>query len=80
MFLLVKILGTREPLSRSVAQSIDNDGLVFSAMIDANAITCWNPTLPYIPKNLGIVAKHHTAFVYLVDIDVRKFGAAFKSR
>ncbi|XP_035897050.1 L-dopachrome tautomerase yellow-f2-like [Anopheles stephensi] len=70
-----KLLGYRGSKSQSSIHAFDREtGVIFFALIQQNAILCWDSNKPFAPQNMAIVYKNDRDIVYPNDLSIDQNG------
>ncbi|XP_055617286.1 L-dopachrome tautomerase yellow-f2-like [Toxorhynchites rutilus septentrionalis] len=70
-----QLLGYRGANSQSSIHAFDADtGVVFFALIQQNAVSCWDSRKPFAPQNMAIVYKNDADIVYPNDLAIDNEG------
>uniref|UniRef100_A0A240PPN2 Major royal jelly protein n=1 Tax=Anopheles epiroticus TaxID=199890 RepID=A0A240PPN2_9DIPT len=70
-----QLLGYRGSKSQSSIHAFDPEtGVIFFALIQQNAILCWDSAKPFAPQNMAIVYKNDRDIVYPNDLSIDQNG------
>lgn len=70
-----KLLGYRGSKSQSSIHAFDREtGVIFFALVQQNAVTCWDTRKPFAPQNMAIVYKNDAEIVYPNDLAIDNDG------
>ncbi|EAA08479.2 AGAP003095-PA [Anopheles gambiae str. PEST] len=70
-----QLLGYRGSKSQSSIHAFDPEtGVIFFALIQQNAILCWDSNKPFAPQNMAIVYKNDRDIVYPNDLSIDQNG------
>lgn len=64
------VVGIRGPDTHTTAKVMDSTGVQLFALIDQNAIGCWNTQLSLKPQNVGVVDKDDVALIFPCDVKI----------
>lgn len=65
-----QVVGVRGPDTHTTSKVMDESGVQLFALIDQNAIGCWNSALPMKPQNVGLVDKDDVGLVFPSDVKI----------
>ncbi|XP_055588223.1 L-dopachrome tautomerase yellow-f2-like [Uranotaenia lowii] len=70
-----KLLGYRGAKSQSSIHALDQEtGVVFFALVQQNAVSCWDSRKPFAPQNMAIIYKNDNDIVYPNDLSIDNDG------
>lgn len=70
-----KLLGYRGAKSQSSIHALDREtGVIFFALIQQNAVSCWDSKKAFAPQNMAIVYKNDAEIVYPNDLSIDNDG------
>lgn len=70
-----KLLGYRGAKSQSSIHALDREtGVVFFALVQQNAVSCWDSKKPFAPQNMALVYKNDNDIVYPNDLSIDNDG------
>ncbi|XP_058467637.1 L-dopachrome tautomerase yellow-f2-like [Malaya genurostris] len=70
-----QLLGYRGAQSQSSIHAFDREtGVIFFALIQQNAISCWDTKKPFAPQNMAIIYKNDAEIVYPNDLAIDNDG------
>lgn len=70
-----QLLGYRGAKSQSSIHAFDREtGVIFFALIQQNAVSCWDTKKPFAPQNMAIIYKNDADIVYPNDLAIDNDG------
>uniref|UniRef100_A0AAG5CXC7 Yellow protein n=1 Tax=Anopheles atroparvus TaxID=41427 RepID=A0AAG5CXC7_ANOAO len=70
-----QLLGYRGARTQSSIHAFDPEtGVIFFALIQQNAVSCWDSNKPFAPQNMAIVYKNDRDIVYPNDLSIDQDG------